>query len=58
MQVYNGGVDDWIRRIDTLVARYGSNALFFYFPPMTMADADKLMSHAEKNWKDIEGTFR
>ncbi|MBO7385066.1 MAG: hypothetical protein J6U63_01845 [Clostridia bacterium] len=58
VQVYNGGVDDWIRRIDTLVARYGSNALFFYFPPMNMADADKLMSHAEKNWKDIEGTFR
>lgn len=33
VQVYNGAVEDWIQRIDTLVSRYGSNALFLYFPP-------------------------
>ena len=58
VQVYNGEVDDWIRRIDTLVARYGSNALFFYFPPMSMESADRLLSHAEAHWKDVEGTFK
>ena len=58
VQVYSGGVDEWIKRIDTLVARYGSNALFMYFPPVSMADAEKILSHAEKHWKDIEGTLR
>ena len=58
VQVYTGEVEDWIKRIDALVARYGSNALFLYFPPMSMANADKLLSHAEKHWKDVEGSFR
>ncbi len=58
VQVYTGGVDEWIDRIDKLVARYGSNAVFFFFPPMSMENADKILSHAEKHWKDVEGTFR
>ena len=58
VQVYNGDVEDWIRRIDVLVARYGSNALFLHFPPMSMDNAHRLMEHAEKHWKDVEGTFR
>ena len=58
VQVYTGGVEDWISRIDRLIARYGSNAVFFYFPPMSMAEADRILSHAETHWKDVEGTFR
>ena len=57
VQVYNGAVEDWIQRIDTLVSRYGSNALFLYFPPMRMESAEKLLAHAENHWKDVEGTF-
>ena len=58
VQVYSGGVDEWISRIDTLIARYGSKCTFLYFPPMSMADADKILSHAEKHWKNVEGTFK
>ena len=58
VQVYNDTVDEWISRIDRLVARYGTNALFLLFPTMDMASAEKLMTHAEKHWKDVEGSFR
>ncbi|MCR4620667.1 MAG: trimethylamine corrinoid protein 2 [Clostridiales bacterium] len=58
VQVYDGKVDDWIRRLDVLIRRYGSNALFIYFPPMDMASADKLLSYANKNWQNVEGSFR
>ena len=58
VQVYTGGVDDWIRRIDALVARYGSNALFLCFPDMDMASAEKIIAHAERHWKDVEGSLR
>ena len=58
VQVYNGGVEDWIARIDKLIARYGSNAVFFYFPPMSMESAEKILEHAEKHWKDIEGNLK
>ncbi len=58
VQVYTGGVDEWLSRIDKLVSRYGSNALFIYFPPVSMENAEKILSHAEKHWKDVEGTLR
>ena len=58
VQVYSGSADEWISRIDTLIARYGSNCVFLFFPPMSMADADKILTHAEKHWKDVEGTFK
>ena len=58
VQVYTGEVAEWISRIDRLVARYGSNALFLYFPPMSMENAEKIMNHAEKHWKDVEGSFK
>ena len=54
VQVYNDGVDQWIERIDTLVRRYGSNALFLNFPDMDMASADRLITYAEKNVKGIK----
>ena len=57
VQVYGGGVEDWIRRIDPLITRYGSNAVFFYFPPMPMDWAERILAHADKHWKDVEGTF-
>lgn len=57
VKVYSGDVDDWIRNVDKLVQRYGSHSLLLYFNPMPMADAKKLMDHAEKYWSDVEGTF-
>lgn len=57
IKVYSGELDEWIERLDKLVYRYGSNALFLYFSPMTMEQAQKLLDHAEKYWSDVEGTY-
>lgn len=58
IKVYTGGVDDWIQNVDRIVRRYGSHSLFLMFPDMAMADAEKLMAFAERNWCDIEGEFK
>lgn len=58
VKVYTGELDDWIRNTDRIVAKYGSHSLFLHFPEMSMASAERLLTHAEKNWSDIEGTFR
>ncbi len=58
VKVYSGGVDEWICNVDKLVKRYGSQALFMHFPEMSMWDAEKLIGYAEKNWSDIEGSFK
>lgn len=57
VQVYTGTTEEWIARIDRLVERYGSNALFMYFPPMSMESAQMILKHAEENWKDVEGSY-
>ncbi len=58
VKVYTGAVDEWMDRLDHLVARYGSNALFLYFSPMSRENADRLLNHAEKNWRDVEGSVK
>lgn len=57
IKVYSGEFHEWIERLDKLVARYGSNALFLYFDPMPMEQAKKLLDHGEKYWSDIEGSY-
>lgn len=57
IKVYTGTVDDWIKGCDRLVKKYGSDCLYFYFNPMSMADAKKLLAYAEENWRDVKGTF-
>jgi 5-methyltetrahydrofolate--homocysteine methyltransferase len=58
VKVYSGEFEQWLERLDKLVRRYGSNALFLYFSPMPMDQAERLIEHANKNWSDIEGTVR
>ena len=58
VQVYNDDLDAQLKRIDALVKRYGSNALFLLFPGMPRADAERLLEYADKNWSDIEGTVK
>ncbi len=58
VNVYSGTPDEWIKRIDKLVHRYGSNRLFLYFSAMDRFTADMLLEHADKNWSDIEGSIR
>lgn len=57
IKVYSGTVDDWIEGIDRIVKRYGSKQLLFYFNPMSMSDAQKLLTYAENHWADVKGSF-
>ncbi len=58
VKVYTGELQDWIRNVDRIVARYGSHSLFLHFPEMSMREAEILLAHAERQWKDIEGSFK
>ena len=51
IQLYDGGVDDWIRGAESLMERYGKKRFYFIFPDMSQRDADKLMNHALKRWE-------
>lgn len=57
VKVYSGETEEWLERLDKLVARYGSSALFLYFGPVSRENADKILAHAEKYWSDVEGSF-
>lgn len=57
IKVYSGEFEEWLTNVDKLVRRYGSNAMFLYFPPMPKEQADKLLAYAEANWSDIEGDY-
>jgi 5-methyltetrahydrofolate--homocysteine methyltransferase len=50
LQIYDGGVGQWIRSCEELIGRYGKSRLYFVYPVMSEADADTLMNHAEKYW--------
>lgn len=58
VKVYSGDFEDWVRNADRLVKRYGSSSLFLHFPEMSMEQGRDLLEYAQKNWQDIEGTFK
>lgn len=58
IKVYSGGFADWITGVEKLVRRYGSDALYLHFPEMERAQADELLSYAEKNWSTVKGIIR
>ena len=51
IQLYDGGLNDWIRGAESLMDRYGKKRFYFLFPGMSMRDADTLMNHAHKHWE-------
>lgn len=57
VKVYSGEFKDWIKNSDRIVERYGSHSLFLHFPEMSMEQAHTLLEHAEKQWRDVPGTF-
>ncbi len=57
IKVYTGTFDEWIERVDKLVKRYGSNAMFLFFPTMSKEEGEKLIRYAEEHWSDIEGDY-
>jgi 5-methyltetrahydrofolate--homocysteine methyltransferase len=58
IRVYSGKFEDWIKGADRIVKKYGSRGLFFMFPHMSLEEAEKLFDFAEKNWKDVEGSYK
>ena len=50
--IYDGYVDDWIRGTDRVVDRYGIKGLYLNFPFMNERDAEKILNHAEKYWRE------
>ena len=56
--MYSGEFEDWLRNVDRIVQKYGSHSLFLMFPEMSMEQAVSLLEYADKNWSDVEGTFR
>ena len=50
IQLYDGGVDDWIRGAEALMSRYGKRRFYFLFPEMSLKDADRLMNRADRFW--------
>ena len=57
IKVYSGSFEDWISNMDRIVQKYGSARLFFFLPEMSYEQAVRLIDYAEKNWKDIPGSF-
>ena len=51
IKVYSGGYDDWVKGVDKLVARYGTQGMYLYFPTMPIEQAKRLLDYAERNWK-------
>lgn len=58
VKVYSGEFQDWIRNAERLVKKYGSHSLFLHFPEMSEQEAEYLIDYAERNWSDLEGTFK
>lgn len=58
IQTYPDEMNALLGRLDALVRRYGSNAMFIHFYPMPLSDAERILAHADKYWKDIEGSVR
>lgn len=50
IQLYDGGVDDWIQSAERLMNRYDPRKLYFVFPDMPVRDAEVLMHHAHAHW--------
>ena len=57
VKVYSGEFEDWIRNVDRIVNKYGSHSLFLLFPEMSMEQAAYLLDYADRNWRDVKGTF-
>lgn len=57
IKVYSGEFNEWLERVTRLVKRYGSNAMFLYFPPMPKKQADQLLAYADEHWSDVESEY-
>ena len=51
VQIADGDFDQWVRSADRFVERYGTKSVYFLFPGMSMAEADKLMNYAHCHWE-------
>lgn len=56
IKVYSGEFEEWLTNVDRIIEKYGSYGTFLYFPEMSRAAADRLITHAETNWSNVPGT--
>jgi 5-methyltetrahydrofolate--homocysteine methyltransferase len=50
IKIEDGNFDDWIKKAENLVKRYGASGLYLLFPEMEMEMARELLKRAEENW--------
>lgn len=51
ISITDGDYDDWIRKADRIVKRYGPDGLYILFPIMDLEPARELIKKAEMDWK-------
>lgn len=50
IQIYDGGIDDWIRSSESLMNRYGKQIFYFNYPTVTEKEAEYFMNYAVNHW--------
>ena len=50
IQLYDGGVNDWIRGAESLMERYGKKCFYFHFPTVSEKEADYFMNYILTHW--------
>lgn len=46
----DGSYEDWVTNADRIIKTYGNRGIYFIFPEMTEAQAERLIAHAEDRW--------
>ncbi|MFI3238135.1 MAG: trimethylamine corrinoid protein 2 [Lachnospiraceae bacterium] len=54
VKVYSGQFEDWLRNVDRIIKRYGSDRIFLTFPVMEREQADRLLTYADEHWSDVK----
>jgi hypothetical protein len=51
IDIYDGGIKNWIDSADRFVKHFGADGLYFHFPVMEQEDAEELMDKALRDWR-------
>jgi hypothetical protein len=50
IQIYDGGIDDWMKNAEKIVKTFGSDGIYLLFPEMEENEAKKLLERANGYW--------
>jgi 5-methyltetrahydrofolate--homocysteine methyltransferase len=51
ISIEEGNFDDWIKKADKIVKRYGADGLYLLFPVTELEIAEELIRKAEMDWR-------